>query len=155
MSEKPADFYFDHIVVDSEHWSSAAQLELGAMKDFARQWDPLPIHLDDAAAHAAGFEGITASGTYLLAVKNRLLYDFGFERTVIASFGFDEVRFRAPGRPGDIVRLRLRWVEKRLSKSRPASGIARHYCELTRDDGVALLSLYDTVMIATRPDFQD
>ena len=88
----------------------------------------------------------------MLAVKNRLLYDFGLERTVIASFGFDEVRFKAPARPGDTVRVRLRWVEKRLSKSRPGSGIARHLCELTRQDGVVLLSLYDTVMIATRPE---
>lgn len=152
MNAKPAQFYFEDIVVEAEHWSSAVTLELGAIRDFARQWDPLPAHLDDDAARAAGFEGVTASGTHLLAIKNRLLYDFGFERTVIASFGFDEVRFRAPGRPGDTVRLRLRWVEKRLSKSRPETGIARHYCELTRDDGVVLLSIYDTIMIAKRPD---
>lgn len=152
MSEKPADVYFDDVVVDSECWSSAITLDLQDMTAFARQWDPLPIHLDDAAARAAGFEGITASGTHLLAVKNRLLYDFGLERTVIASFGFDEVRFKAPARAGDTVRVRLRWFEKRLSKSRPGSGIARHFCELTRQDGVVLLSLYDTVMIATRPE---
>jgi acyl dehydratase len=71
-------------------------LEREAIIAFAQSWDPLPIHLDDAAGQAAGFGGITASGTHLLAVKHRLLYDFGFERTVIASFGFDEVRFRAP-----------------------------------------------------------
>ena len=154
MSEKPADFHFDDVVVDAELWSGATTLALRSMTDFALQWDPLPIHLDDEAARSAGFEGITASGTYLLAVKNRLLYDFGFERTVIASFGFDEVRFRAPGRPGDTVRLRLRWTEKRPSKSRPGSGIARHYCELTRADGVVLLSVYDTIMIATRPELR-
>lgn len=152
MNAAPAHVYFEDIVVETELWSSAFTLDLGAIQDFARQWDPLPAHLDDEAARAAGFEGVTASGTHLLAIKNRLLYDFGFERTVIASFGFDEVRFRAPGRPGDTVRVRLRWVEKRLSKSRPESGIARHYCELTRDDGVVLLSIYDTILIARRPD---
>lgn len=125
-------------------------LELASMRDFAQTWDPLPSHLDDAAAQASGFDGITTSGSYLLAVKNRLLYEFGFELAVIASFGLDEVRFQAPGRPDDVVHLRLRWTEKRLSKSRPGIGIAKHFCELTRADGMVLLSLYDTVMIAER-----
>jgi acyl dehydratase len=143
--------YFEDIVLEAEQWSSPVTLDVEEMTDFARRWDPLPAHLDDAASRASGFDGITTSGSYLLAVKNRLLYEFGFELAVIASFGFDEVRFRAPGRPGDMVRLRLLWVEKRLSNSRPGIGIAKHFCELTREDGVVLLSLYDTVMIAQRP----
>jgi acyl dehydratase len=88
--------YFEDIDPGAELVSGEMVLEREAIIAFAQSWDPLPIHLDDAAGQAAGFGGITASGTHLLAVKHRLLYDFGFERTVIASFGFDEVRFRAP-----------------------------------------------------------
>lgn len=151
MPAEPMRFYFEDVAIGAEHWSAERTLDLLEMTDFARRWDPLPLHLDDDAARAGGFEGITASGSYLLAIKNRLLYEFGMELAVIVSFGFDEVRFRAPGRPGDSVRLRLKWIEKRPSNSRPGVGIARHLCELIRADGTVLLSLYDTVLIAQRP----
>jgi acyl dehydratase len=151
MQQDQADLYFDDVVIDAELRSSSVRLERSDMIAFAQVWDPLPIHLDEAAAVAAGFDGLTASGTYLLAVKHRLLYDFGFQRTVMFSFGYDEVRFRAAGRPDDFLHVRLRWIEKRLSKSRPDAGIARHLCELTRDDGTVLLSLQDSILMRTRP----
>ncbi len=150
MHEGPSGLYFDDVVVDGVLVSSATALERDAIIAFARQWDPLPVHIDDAAARAAGFDGLTASGTHLLAIKHRLLYDFGFEQTVIASFGFDEIRFRAPAYPGDLLHVRLRWIEKRLSTSRRGTGIAKHYCELTRGDGTVLLSLFDTILMRCR-----
>jgi acyl dehydratase len=150
MHEGPSGLYFDDVAVEATLVSSAMQLERDTVIAFACQWDPLPVHLDDAAARAAGFDGLTASGTHLLAIKHRLLYDFGFEQTVIASFGFDEIRFRAPAYPGDVLQVRLRWIEKRLSTSRPGTGIAKHFCELTRGDGTVLLSLFDTILMRCR-----
>jgi acyl dehydratase len=155
MHEASPGLYFDDVVVDAALVSSAMPLEREAIIAFARQWDPLPVHVDDGAARAAGFDGLTASGTHLLAIKHRLLYDFGFEQTVIASFGFDEIRFRAPAYPGDLLHARLRWIEKRLSTSRPGTGIAKHYCELTRGDGTVLLSLFDTILMRCRAPHQE
>lgn len=155
MHETSPGLYFDDVVVDAALVSSAMPLEREAIIAFARQWDPLPVHMDDAAARAAGFDGLTASGTHLLAIKHRLLYDFGFEQTVIASFGFDEIRFRAPAYPGDLLHVRLRWIENRLSTSRPGTGIAKHYCELTRGDGTVVLSLFDTILLRCRAASQE
>lgn len=145
------DIWFDDVTVDAELVSSAMLLTEQDIRAFAGQWDPLPLHLDDDAARAAGLAGITASGTHLLAIKNRLLYDFPLAQAVRASFGFDEVRFHAPAYPGDLLHLRLRWVEKRESRSKPGHGIARHRCELTRADGAVLLSILDTILMAKRP----
>jgi acyl dehydratase len=144
-------FWFDDVTVGQELVSNPVLLTIEDIRSFASQWDPLPIHLDDKAARAAGLEGITASGTHLLAIKNRLLYDFAMEQAVLASFGFDEVRFHAPARPRDTLHLRLTWKEKRPSRSRPDRGIARHLCELMRADGVVLLSLHDTILMRVRP----
>lgn len=145
------DIWFDDVLVDGELMSSTMLLTEEDIRAFAGQWDPLPLHLDDAAARAAGLDSISASGTHLLAIKNRLLYDFPLEQAVRASFGFDEVRFHAPAYPGDRLHLRLRWMEKRESRSKPGHGIARHRCELTRGDGTVLLSIYDTILMAKRP----
>jgi len=142
--------YYEDVEIGAEIFSRSVPLEREDIIAFARAWDPLPVHLDDVAAVAAGFDGLTASGTHLLAIKHRLLYDFGFEQTVVASFGFDEVRFRLPGKPGDLVRVKLRWEEKRLSSSRPGVGIVRHYCELLREDDAPLISLYDTILLRRR-----
>src|SRR5262245_20182728 len=85
--------YFEDITLDEIQHSSSVTLRLEEMVAFARQWDPLPVHLDEAAARAAGFAGITASGTHMLAIKQRLLHEFGLGPTVIASLGSDETRY--------------------------------------------------------------
>jgi acyl dehydratase len=143
--------YFEDIDFDEVRQSSSVAFQLEEMLAFARQWDPLPVHLDEEAARAAGFEGITASGTQMLAIKQRLLHEFGLGTTVITSFGSDETRYHAAARPGDVVHLRFRWVDKRLSKSRPYCGVARHFSELVRQDGTALLSIYEIILIRCRP----
>lgn len=142
--------YFEDIALDEIQLSSIFTFEREEVIAFAKRWDPLPVHLDDAAARAAGFDGITASGTHMLAVKQRLLHEFKVGPTVITSFGSDETRYHAPARPGDAVRLHFRWVDKRLSKSRPSVGIARHFSELKRTDGVLLMSIMDSILIRCR-----
>jgi acyl dehydratase len=142
--------YFEDITFDDVRLSSSVRFERDEIIAFARQWDPLPVHLDDAAAHAAGFFGVTASGTHMLAVKQRLLHEFGLGSTVIASFGSDEVRYHAPAYPGDEVRLHFRWLDKRQSRSRPDQGIARHSSELKLPDGKLLLSIIETILIRRR-----
>lgn len=143
--------YFEDIVLEDVRLSTEVRFERDAIIAFAAQWDPLPVHLDDEAAQAAGFPGITASGSHMLAVKQRLLHEFGLGPTVIASFGSDETRYKAPARPGDKVHLRFRWVEKRLSNSREGCGVARHFSELVREDGQVLLSIYEIILIRCRP----
>ena len=61
---------------------------------FGSAWDPLPIHVDKAFAMEHG--GLTAPGIYLLAVKMRLVHSLPLREAVIASFGYDEVRFHRP-----------------------------------------------------------
>jgi acyl dehydratase len=147
----PGQVWFDDIVLDEVRRSSAFTFHREEIAAFAQQWDPLPVHLDEGAARAAGFDGLTASGTHMLAVKQRLLHDFGLGPTVITSIGSDETRYHAPARPGDVVHLQFQWVEKRESKSRPDCGVARHFSRLTREDGVVLLSIYEIIIIRRRP----
>lgn len=142
--------YFEDIEFGQVQLSSLVTFEREAIIAFAREWDPLPVHLNDESARAAGFDGLTASGTHMLAVKQRLLHEFNLGPTVIASFGSDETRYHAPARPGDVVRLHFSWVSKRPSRSRPSCGIAQHLSELRRTDGVLLLSILDTVLIRRR-----
>ena len=71
--------------------STTYSIDQDEMVEFARRWDPVPIHIDPDAAAAIG--GVTASGTYVLAVKSRLLHESPEAVAIFGSAGYDEVRF--------------------------------------------------------------
>ena len=116
--------------------------------EFAMAWDPLPIHVDKE--FAAPYGGITAPGTYLLAIKMRLIHRFPVRRTVLAGFGFDEVRFHRPAHPGDALALELTWRDKRRSKSRPDYGIVSAHLALVNAAGEMVMSHLDTILMRLR-----
>jgi acyl dehydratase len=122
--------------------------------DFAAAWDPLPIHVDKD--YAARHGGITAPGVYLLAVKMRLIHRLSFRRTVIAGFGFDEVRFHRPAHPGDALTLELTWRDKRRSQSKPDRGIVSGHHALVDAAGEMVMSHLDTILMRLRnPERED
>jgi acyl dehydratase len=101
---------------------------------FARKFDPLPIHVDRDYAATGPFGTLTASGTHMLAIKQRLMHDFVFREGVLASLGFDETRFLAPLRPDQRCQIEVRFVEKRPSGSRADRGIAQMSITFLADD---------------------
>jgi acyl dehydratase len=115
------------------------------MVDFARIWDPLPIHLDEEATRGHG--GLTASGPYLLAFRIRLIHRMARQPAVIASFGYDEVRFRAPAHAGDRLALHLNFERKRPSSSKPDRGVVTVRQSLINQDGTEVLTVLDKVLV--------
>jgi len=97
-----------------------------AIKTFARQYDPQPFHLDDAAARATMFGGLAASGWHTMALTMRLLVDDGPPLAGgIIGGGVDELRWPKPVRPGDRLRIESEVVEVRPSRSRPDQGLVK------------------------------
>ncbi len=125
----------------------AVVVDRDEMVDFAKRWDPLPIHVDSEVAASNG--GLTAPGLFILAVKQRLIHQLP-EHAVIASFGYDEVRFHHPLRPGDEVHLRYEYVETRPSSSKPDRGIVTVRLSLVRNDDEVVMSHLDTILVRRR-----
>jgi acyl dehydratase len=73
-----------------------------------------------------------------------------FERSVIASLGWDKIRFTAPLEPGDDVHLKLELVEKRES-SKPGRGVAVERASLVKADGALVASGDHTIILLRRP----
>jgi acyl dehydratase len=59
----------------------------------------------------------------------------------LASPGIDELRWPAPVRPGDQLRLRTTIVEARLSRSKPDRGLVRTRGELINSGDRVVLAL--------------
>jgi acyl dehydratase len=109
---------------------------------FARAFDPQPIHVDPAFATEGPFRGLIASGWHTGAIMMRLFADHYLSRVAsLASPGIDELRWPAPLRPGDSVRLRVTVVEARRSRSKPDRGLVRTKAELINQNDRVVLQL--------------
>lgn len=76
---------------------------------FARQYDPLEIHVDPVLARESPLGVFCASAIHTLAIAQRLLCEAVLLQTrVVAGGGIDEVRMRAPVVPGDRLQVRIR-----------------------------------------------
>src|SRR5262249_47006889 len=91
---------------------------------FAAEYDPQPMHLDEAAAAKTMLGGLAASGWHLCSIMMRMMCDGFISRT--ASMGSPEVseaRWLVPLRPGDDLTLEIDVLATRVSQSRPDMGI--------------------------------
>ena len=118
---------------------------------YARRWDPLPVHTDEAAARQTMFEGLTASGSHTVAIRTLLLHKVPIPDGVIAAGGWEDVRFPKPVRPGDELWLEVTWASKRPSASKPDRGIVTAEMKLLNQDGQVVLSQRSVILMRRRP----
>jgi acyl dehydratase/uncharacterized protein YndB with AHSA1/START domain len=144
---KPALFYED-MHPGQKVVGPSIVVDRSEMIAFATTWDPLPFHVDEDAARAVG--GLTAPGIYILALKQRLVHQLSEQHAVIASLGYDEVRFHAPVRPGDALTLGLEWLDRRPSRSRDDRGVVTVRFSLIKQDGTLVMSHSDTILVRRR-----
>jgi acyl dehydratase len=149
-SQGKAGFSFEDVVIGSVETSSAFLLTADEIIGFASRYDPLPIHIDQAAAAAGPFGVLTASGAHMVAIRMRLIHDFAYGGGVIAAIGLDEVRFLAPLRAGQTCQVEIEFLEKRESAKRPDRGVVTIRQTLLAD-GAPVLSLKDIVLMRRRP----
>jgi acyl dehydratase len=118
---------------------------------FATEFDPQPMHLDEAAGQASMLGGLSASGWHMCSIMMRIVVD-GFlgNSSSMGSPGVDEARWLAPLRPGDRVSVRATVLETRASAKRPHMGFVTFLLEMFNQDGVQLMALTSPLMIARR-----
>ena len=118
--------------------------------EFAKKWDPQPFHINEEDAKKSVFEGITASGCQVVSISVLLIMKRDIKVKVLAGLGWDEVRFPAPVRPGDVLSLRHECLEAIDSKSKPDRGIVRNRLTLLNQKDEPVLTYIDTIMVARK-----
>ena len=119
---------------------------------FAAEFDPQPMHLDEAAAAKTMLGGLAASGWHLCSLMMRMMYDGVIGRTAsMGSPGVNEVRWLAPLRPGEELTLEIDVTEARASQSRPDIGIVTFKGTARNAAGVALCEMTSPIMVGRRP----
>jgi acyl dehydratase len=120
---------------------------------FAAEFDPQPMHLDDAAASRSMLRGLSGSGWHLCAIVMRMMFDGFIGNTAsLGSPGVNELRWLAPLRPEDDLTLDVDVVEARVSRSRPETGIVTFKCVARNAAGQALCEMVSPIMVRRRDD---
>ena len=84
--------------------------------EFAREFDPQPFHLDDAAARTVA-GGLIASGWHTSALLLRMNCDaFLSHADAVNDVGIEEIKWKQPVRPGDRLHVRRHTLEARPSE---------------------------------------
>jgi acyl dehydratase len=118
---------------------------------FAAEFDPQPMHLDEAAASATLLGGLGASGWHSCCLLMRMICDgFLLDSTSMGGPGIEEVRWLAPLRPGTNIRIRSTVLDTRASKSRPEMGLVKFNFEVLDDADMALTTLVTSLMFGRR-----
>jgi acyl dehydratase len=131
--------YGDHVVTAEE------------IKEFAAEFDPQPMHLDEEAARHTIVGGLCASGWHTCCMMMRILADgFILNSSSMGAPGVDEIRWLAPVRPGDRLRVRAAIEDKREPKSRPDFGFVRMRFEVLTTNDTCVMTSITNMMFGRR-----
>jgi acyl dehydratase len=118
---------------------------------FAAEFDPQPMHLDEAAARETMLGGLAASGWYVCCILMRMCVDsFVGQSSSMGAPGVEEVKWLRPVRPGDDLTLRSTVLDSRASKSRPDMGLVRFEFSLFDAEGRHAVTLITSLMMGRR-----
>jgi acyl dehydratase len=134
--------YLDDFHVGQRFTSGTHAIDAAQIKAFAREFDPQPFHLDEAAAKESLFGGLVASGWHTAAITMRLQVESGLPIAggIIGIGG--EMNWPGPTRPDDILRVVSEIEQVTPSRSRPDRGVVRVRSETRnqRDEVVQVLT---------------
>ena len=103
--------------------------------NFAAAYDPQPFHLDDEAAANSLFGRLAASGWHTCAMAMRMMCDGYLLRSAsLGSPGLEDIRWKQPVYPGDVLHVRMTVLESRPMRSRPGVGLMRARWEVLNQD---------------------
>jgi len=142
---------FEDIDAGETHDLGSYAADRAELIEFARRYDPQPIHVDPDAAARTMFGGLIASGWHTAGSCMRLLAE-GFlnDTASVGSFGLEELRWRTPVHPGDTVHVAVELPATHASETRDDRGYVD--VELTAENGAGEEVCYwrSTNIILTR-----
>ena len=119
--------------------------------EFAREFDPQPMHLDEEAGRASILGGLSASGWHTCAIFMRMICDtYLLDSTSQGAPGVDHVKWRKPVLAGDTLTGRSTVTARRQSQSRPALGFVTFRFELFNQNGETVFDMQNTGMFLRR-----
>jgi acyl dehydratase len=149
---KPQRLYLEDLYIGQQFVSGKHYMDEERIREFAREFDPQPFHLDEAAAKASIFGGLAASGWHTAAVAMRLLVDGGLPLgNGIIGLGGD-LAWPKPTRPGDTLHVKSEILEIEPSRSKPNQAIVKVRSITLNQNGEPVHSFASKCLVFKRPE---
>ena len=148
-----APFFYEDFQPGQRFVGPARQaIEAEAIKEFAMQYDPQPMHVDEAAAKAGRYGGLIASGWQTAAVTMRLLMSGGLPPIAGGSVGagVEGMSWPRPVRPRDVLAVETEVLEARASRSRPEFGLVKFRARTLNQAGEVVQEMTSTLFVPRR-----
>ena len=125
-------------VIDLGHTSVSKEMII----TFAREFDPFPFHLDEAAAKASLLGGLASSGWQTAALSLRMLGD-SFLNTIasMGGLGFSDLKWKKPVMVGDTIGGTATIASLRRSRHHPERGIVQLDLDIRNQKGEPVMSM--------------
>ncbi|SOC85003.1 Acyl dehydratase [Ensifer adhaerens] len=118
---------------------------------FASEFDPQPMHLDEAAGKASILGGLSGSGWHMSSIAMRLFYDTVIIRSAgEGGPGIDLMEWRRPLIAGDTIRLAVTVKTRRPLASRPGIGLVTMEHVLTNQKAERIMRMQAPVLLRMR-----
>src|SRR5262245_58335300 len=96
--------YFDDLQVGRRWLVGTYVVAKADAIEFATRWEPQPYHIDERAAAASVYGGLTLCSLHLFAICTRLFFQQENAIAVTGMLGKDEIRLPNPARPDEEIR---------------------------------------------------
>ena len=143
--------YFEDVQIGETTRFGRYEVTRDEIVEYARQFDPQPFHLDEAAARASIFGGLIASGWHTGAMLMRMVCDSMIPGAATSgAMGFDDLKWLEPVRPGDVLSVES-VVREKLESRRPDRGTVKIESRVRNQRGEVVMSLVSLVIFLRRP----
>ena len=143
--------YYEDFALDQSFEYGAHAMRADDIMRFAREFDPEPFHLSHESAAKTPFGRLIASGPHTCAAWRRMNHDAFPHVRSGSSPGWDEVRWKAPVVPGDVLSCRTTVKSMRVLNSRPNFGFVTWSHETRAQNGEVKLTHSAMFLIERRP----
>ncbi len=144
---------FEDFQVGATISSGTKRITTEEIVEFASEFDPQPMHMDEEAGMASLLGGLGASGWHVCAIAMRMFCDgFLLNSTSQGAPGVEHVRWKKPVLAGDTLTATSTVIGKRVSKSRPDLGFVTMQHHLTNQNGEVVTEMRNTGMMLLRGD---
>ena len=142
--------YFEELSIGQSASFGRYEVTDDEIVEFASQYDPQPFHTDPEAAEASMFGGLVASGWHTAAMTMRLLVDnYITGSRALGAAGVDELRWREPVEPGDVLSVETEIVETEVWDEE--RGLVHVDVETSDEDGQPVLTMTAQVLWERKP----
>jgi acyl dehydratase len=141
------DRYLEDLQVGEKLRTRAVTIAEEEILDFARRFDPQPMHTDPQVPG-----GLIASGWHTAALVMRLIADLKpFGDLPVLGLGVDGIEWPKPVRPGDVIQVEMEILAIRPSQSQPTHGIVKIRSTARNQGGEVVYVVTPNCWVPRRP----